>query len=541
MHSVRQLLPVSKKAPAGVPKASERKKVVILGSGWASFYTIQNLAPAALQQYDITVISPSNHFVYTPMLPSVTVGTLEPRSVVEPMRSLIQKVQKVPEASISFNEAQATSIDPECKKVMCKKNGADEFWVPYDVLVLGVGATTNTFGTPGAMEHCHFLKSISDAERIRNSVMDCFETATLALKSGASEVEIDRLLSFVIVGAGPTGVEVAAELRDFISEDMLKHYPQFKDREINVQIVEMGNRALSTYNEACSMYTAKRFKLDDIELLTQHQVKKVNKTSIEVMDLTKKEAKTLPYGMCVWASGVKPNDISLELAKHFGTRMLETDRSLRVKGSEGTIFALGDCAKISVPTMRANAKELFEKADENNDGMLAEDEFVSVMENAQSAYPHMADFLGAVSKKTLQTMYRMNVSKGKVGGITPDMFEAALMEIDKEIKTLPPTAQVAGQQGTYLGQVLSEVPFEQLGHPEGYNPQFQYNHQGSMAYVGKHRAVIESPVLGVWKGIVTGLAWKGAYWAKSVSLRCKGMMALDWGRTHLVGRDISRI
>jgi NADH dehydrogenase FAD-containing subunit len=268
----------------------------------------------------------------------------------------------------------------------------------------------------------------------------------------------------------------------------------------------------------------------------------VNESSIEVMDLKTQQPKTLPFGMCVWASGVRPNDVSLDLAKHFGTRMLEVDASLRVKGSGGSIFALGDCAKITVPSMKADVKELFEKADTNKDGILSEVEFMPMMEDAMNKYPQMENFLaGAVTKKKLRTLYRLNVSKAKAAimpGITPDMLEATLTEIDREIKMLPPTAQVAAQQGAYLGQVLSEVPYEALGHADGFDPHFKYNHQGSMAYVGNHKAVIDSPQLGNLKGVVTGVMWKGAYWAKSVSLRCKILMAFYWGRTHTVGRDI---
>jgi len=106
---------------------------------------------------------------------------------------------------------------------------------------------------------------------------------------------------------------------------------------------------------------------------------------------------------------------------------------------------------------------------------------------------------------------------------------------------LPPTAQVATQQGTYLGKLLTDVPFENLSSEQGFEPAFQYKHQGSMAYVGSDRAVIDSPILGVCKGFFTMLMWKGAYWGKSVSLRCKVLMAFDWGKALLLGRDTSRL
>lgn len=546
--------------------ADKRQKMVFLGSGWATCNAIQNLGPAALRSYDIKVVSPKNYFVYTPMLPSVTVGTLEPRSIVEPVRTfIVDQLRKVPEASIEFTEAEATSIDIDKKTIKCvdaspitcsdtspgyaassvfsASDQSYEFEIDYDVLVLGVGATTNTFGTPGAMEHCLFLKSVSDALQIRSAVLDCFETASVAHAANEKSSDIDRMLSFVVVGAGPTGVEVAAELHDYFEDNVKKTYPHLKDHKIKVQIVEMGNKVLSTYDKAISEYTQKRFKRNDIEVLTEHQVKKVNECSIEVMDLNTKETKVLPFGVCVWASGVRPADISLKLAKSLGTRMLETDSCLRVRGAEGSIFALGDCAKLTVPSMKAAAKDLFEKADRNKDGELSREEFLPMMEEAAKTHPHMESYLGAVSQRTLSGLYSsirgVDPAK-KAGGITPEAFEAALIEIDKKIRLLPPTAQVAAQQGVYMGRLLSEVPYEQLVCPEGFEPAFHYDHQGSMAYVGSHRAVIDSPSLGVWKGLTTMFLWKGAYWSKSVSLRCKILMAFDWTKTALLGRDTAR-
>lgn len=164
----------------------------------------------------------------------------------------------------------------------------------------------------------------------------------------------------MIVGAGPTGVEIAAELRDFIMENLLPSYPHFKNRPIKVQIVEMGDRLLGTYDKAISEYTLKRFKRADIDVFTRHQVKRVHASAIDVLDLQSKQEQSLPFGMCIWASGVRAHDIALNLAQDLqGTRMLETDAFLRVRGAEGSIFAMGDCAKIAMPTMKAAAKTLF--------------------------------------------------------------------------------------------------------------------------------------------------------------------------------------
>ncbi|KAF7028116.1 hypothetical protein CFC21_040078 [Triticum aestivum] len=105
-------------------------------------------------------------------------------------------------------------------------DGNGDFMVDYDYLVLALGVTVNTFNTPSMMEHCHFLKVVEDAQKIRKSVIDCFEKASLP---NLSEEEKRKILHFVIIGGGPTGVEFAVELHDFLVEDLVKLYPAIEE------------------------------------------------------------------------------------------------------------------------------------------------------------------------------------------------------------------------------------------------------------------------------------------------------------------------
>lgn len=449
---------------------------------------------------------------------------------------MIYKVKrKYPGANIKFCEAEAMSIDFEKKQVRARDSsdiaadGLESFDIPYDHLALGVGATTNTFGTPGAMDHCLFLKSIPDARKIRSTIMDCFETASLP---GLSDSEIDRLLTTVVVGAGPTGVEMAAELRDFIKDDLLTIYPHFASRDVKVQVVEMSDKMLGTYDKLISQYCAERFYKQDIAMLTKHQVKEVKAKSIEVLDLEKNEMKSLPFGTCIWASGVRPVDLAMTLAKDFqGTRMLETDDCLRVRGSHGTIFAMGDCAKVTMPSMKVQAKKLFENADKNKDGVLQREELMPLIEFARKEFPQMEAYLGNVNAELTNS----------IEPVTFEFFDKCLVDVDRNMKMLPPTAQVAAQQGRYLAKVFGGVPTSELGNEQGFEPKFEYDHQGSMAYVGGERAVIDSPFFGVSSGFITMLLWRGAYWAKCVSFRCQVLMAFDWVKVQVLGRDTTRL
>lgn len=159
------------------PSGSTKKKVVILGTGWGGISLLKNLDPS---KYDVRVVSPRNYFVFTPLLPSVTSGTVEARSITEAVRRIIKKKK-----GVQFIESECVKIDGANKKVHCRDasdvtcKGKEEFDLDYDYLIIAVGATSNTFGTKGVEQYCHFLKEVEDAEKIRGRIVDCFETASL--------------------------------------------------------------------------------------------------------------------------------------------------------------------------------------------------------------------------------------------------------------------------------------------------------------------------------------------------------------------------
>ena len=152
----------------------DRERVVVLGSGWGAAAMLSQLKNADV---DVTVISPRNYFLFTPMLAGAALGTLEPRSIIEPIREANPKS--------TYFEAEATSIDfvrrtVACESVVCEGMDGCEirtFDVPYDLLLVAVGASTNTFGVKGVKEHCLFMKQLSDALRYRDQLSYAFEQA----------------------------------------------------------------------------------------------------------------------------------------------------------------------------------------------------------------------------------------------------------------------------------------------------------------------------------------------------------------------------
>ena len=244
----------------------KKKKVVILGSGWGAMSVLNHLNPG---QFDVTVVSPRNYFLFTPILPSATVGTVDCRSIVEPIRKLILKHHKGQD--VQFHEASCVDILPEKKQIICRDESGiqgtvAQFNLDYDILVSAVGATNNTFGTPGVEENCHFLKEITDAHVVRDAIIDLLESSCIP---GQPVEEIKRLLHFVIVGGGPTGVEFASELRDFLREDLPKIYPHIVN-DFQVTLLQSGDHILNTYDQQISSFTEKNFqsKEEEVRVLT---------------------------------------------------------------------------------------------------------------------------------------------------------------------------------------------------------------------------------------------------------------------------------
>ncbi|KAG9971588.1 external NADH-ubiquinone oxidoreductase-like protein, partial [Aureobasidium melanogenum] len=165
------------KNPGEQPEPDPTKKtLVILGTGWGAVSLLKKLDT---ENYNVIVISPRNYFLFTPLLPSCTTGTIEHRSIMEPVRNFLRHKK----AAVKFYEAEATKIDYAKKVVYINdesevKGATSSTEVPFDMLVVGVGAENATFGIPGVREHSCFLKEVNDAQRIRKRIMDCCETAT---------------------------------------------------------------------------------------------------------------------------------------------------------------------------------------------------------------------------------------------------------------------------------------------------------------------------------------------------------------------------
>eukprot|EP00232_Nephroselmis_pyriformis_P022767 CAMPEP_0182864046 /NCGR_PEP_ID=MMETSP0034_2-20130328/6967_1 /TAXON_ID=156128 /ORGANISM="Nephroselmis pyriformis, Strain CCMP717" /LENGTH=626 /DNA_ID=CAMNT_0024996293 /DNA_START=91 /DNA_END=1971 /DNA_ORIENTATION=- len=543
-----------------IEKIPGKPRMLVLGSGWGSISFVKNISAEVAAKYDIVLVSPRNYFLYTPLLPAVATGTVEERSVVEPVRNVLAGKGR-------YFEAACSQVMPDRKEIVAcfpKDAGFPEacFKIPYDILVMSIGSVNNTFGTPGVEENSYGFKTIEDAKRLRARISECFERASLPQTTTA---EARKLLSFVIVGGGPTGVEVAAEMYDMVNEDLCKLYPELS-KLVTIKIIELQDHVLSAYDRAISRFTAENFNRTGVELILNTKVNAVEPEFVRVCRMMDGEevCEEIDFGACVWATGIKMNPLTKQLCDALpeGTqtnfRGLVTDGYLRVQGSDGSIYAMGDGATIEQSLAIEGAEELFSKFDVNGDGKLQMSELRTLMAEASKKYPHLEEFSRIINGEDrfgVSSFIKGRVIKGsakqpKVSAdteLSAEDFDALLREIDGNLRGLPATAQVAGQQGKYLAKVVGEVQLEgAAGDLEGEGGEtkvkrFQYFHKGAMAYVGKDNAVVDLPItVPPLVGAAAGVMWKGYETLGQVSFRNQCLVASDWIRAKVFGRDISR-
>lgn len=521
-----------------------KPKLVILGSGWGSVAILKTLNP---DDYHVTVVSPVNYFLFTPMLPSATVGTLELRSLVEPIRRIVTR------AKGHFLKGEAVDVELSEQLLEVSQTNAQgeecRFYLPYDKLVLGVGATTNHHGVKG-LENCHFLKDIEDARLIRNKVMQNLEQACMPT---TSDEERRRLLSFVVSGGGPTGVEFAAELFDMLNEDLGRSFPKILRNEISVHVIQSRGHILNTYDEALSKFAEARFAHDQVEVLTNSRVKEVQKDKIIFSQKNEKGEtvnKELPMGFCLWSTGVAQTGLCKKIADKIDVQnnkhALETDTHLRLNGAPlGSVYAIGDCSTVQnnvadhlVHFLRSMA---LEKGKDPEKMSITFPEWRSVAQRVKKRFPQASDHLRRLDKLFEQ------YDKDQNGTLEFGELHELLLQIDSKLTSLPATAQRAHQQGQYLGRKLNKLAQAVPGMAaneidygdvdEAVYKAFEYHHLGSLAYIG-NSAVFDFNGLSFGGGLMAVYLWRSVYFAQSVSLRTRILLAMDWSKRALFGRDM---
>jgi len=315
-------------------------RVVIVGGGFAGLYAAVGL-DAALgwsNRLELTVIDRKNYFLFPPLLPSVSVGAIETRQVTYPFRRIFEAT------NIRFKKETVEAIDLERKTIVSKvdvDSDADGSVLrvrhdetPFDYLVLAPGSTTQTFNTKGA-EHAFFMRELGDAIALRNHIIDCFETA-------AREKDVERIakmLRFVVIGAGPTGVEVASEIRDLIDKVLLPRYPELSAALIDVVLIDSGDRVLGGWHDAVATSAERQLAHLSVRVLHQARVSEIGTEWVRLKDGSQLDTRT-----ACWCAGVAPSPLLAKTGLTLDRAgRVAVERDCRVP-AHPNVFVLGDAA-----------------------------------------------------------------------------------------------------------------------------------------------------------------------------------------------------
>ncbi len=326
-------------------------KILIVGGGFGGLAAARELARmlSGTQDVGVALLDPRNYTTFWPMVPSIIPSNAEVRHVAHSLRRILKPL------GIEFFQDEVAEVDFETLRL---KSGERDY--PYDYLVLAPGSRTTFFGTPGAEENAMDIKGLRDALLVRNHVIDRFEEAE-HLEDRAA----DDLLTFVIVGGGPTGVEAAADTHDLIFDVLEDDYPNVDFGSVRVVLLNADDNILKGLDAPLVHAATRRLASQRIEVINDAKVEEVRPDAVVISD-----GRTIPTRTTIWAAGIEPPPLvgNLDVQKDHRGRIL-IDQYLRVKGRPG-VYAVGDCTSLQydgspVPALAQAAEQEGQRAASN--------------------------------------------------------------------------------------------------------------------------------------------------------------------------------
>lgn len=400
-------------------------RVVVIGGGFAGLNTVKSLKKAKL---DVTLIDKSNHHLFQPLLYQVATAALSPAEIAYPLREIFSKYKNT---TVIMGEVQTICKD---KKEILLGNGDK---IPYDFLVIATGARHSYFGNDQWEPLAPGLKTITDALKIRGHILMSFEKAERI----ACHQEAAKYLNFVVIGGGPTGVEMAGAIAEIARTTMLDNFRRIKPEEAKVFLVEALPNILPVYSERLSNSAKEDLTQLGVKVLTGKKVTNITSDGVQVEDQFIESANV------IWAAGNQASPLLKTLDTPLdrqGRVVVEPDLSIP---GHPEIFVIGDAS---------HAK-------------------------------------------------------------------------DAQEKPLPGTAPVAIQQGRYIAQILTKYPSKEN------RPPFQYWDKGSMATIGKGKAVAVVGKL-EFGGFLAWLAWGVIHIVYLVGFRSRIGVIMEWIIVFLTGQ-----
>ena len=307
--------------------ADRPNRVVIVGAGFGGLEATLRLERhfRGSERAEITLVNDQNFFLFTPLLQEVVSSYIEPRHIVQTIRDIRR------DRGFIFRRDRVVGFDLERRIVQLV-----EATLPYDYLVLALGSTANFFGVPGP-EHCFTLKSLADAVELREHIIDAFEHAD-------HESDIARRrerLTFVVIGGGYTGVELVAEIHDFIKRYLLRRYTGVTPSDAKLVLLEAAPNILLGVHPTLARHARRKLRREGIEVRTEANVTRCFADGVEVNGRERIPSRTI-----IWTAGVKANPLVLALPA-------ERDRFDRLVVNEflqlpnhPEVFTVGDCGVV---------------------------------------------------------------------------------------------------------------------------------------------------------------------------------------------------
>ncbi|MBO9200983.1 MULTISPECIES: NAD(P)/FAD-dependent oxidoreductase [Niastella] len=304
---------------------SKNPRVVIVGGGFAGTELAKKLSKAPLQ---VVLIDKNNYYTFQPLLYQVATAGLNAPSIVYPYRKILEKGEDT-----FFRLAEVESVDP-VKRIIETSIGL----VHYDYLVIATGATTNYYGNEQIERHAIAMKSVEDALMLRNTILCNFEKA---LQIGDEE-QLNSLMDFVIVGGGPTGVEIAGALSELRKHVFPKDYKELDFIKMDIHLIQSGDHILKGMSKEASTEALHFLKAAGVQVWLNRRVKSFDGYTVTLDNGEKLCSRTL-----IWAAGVTGAPIKglSEECITSGNR-LKVDEYNRLTGYEN-IFAIGDIAEMA--------------------------------------------------------------------------------------------------------------------------------------------------------------------------------------------------
>jgi len=308
-----------------IMSANGRHRVVVVGAGFGGLACARALDSSPV---DVLLLDKHNYHLFTPLLYQVATSLLNPSDIAYPLRAIFRRSRNV-----RFRQAAVSSVDLG-QRVVTTAPGEE---LGYDSLVIATGSTNNYFANESLAHHTLGMKTLAEALRLRNHVLSCLELAARA----PSDDEKRRLLTFVVVGGGPTGVEYAGALAELLRRVLGRDYPEIDPRIARIVIIEGLDRLLGAFHPTLGSYAAEELRAQGIDVRTSTLVESATDNAVMLRD-----AGEIRTATCVWSAGVRPADpLQDDALPRSGSHRLTVDERLRLPGADG-VWAIGDAATV---------------------------------------------------------------------------------------------------------------------------------------------------------------------------------------------------